>query len=106
MKKIFKKIFSVILMLFLVAPLATSFVDKKEETIKDKAEAVAVFDESEEYINELSSYAEDEINYGKLKKYYINSYYPLISENQTSSDFCWIYSSLKCLETSFMVQKN
>lgn len=93
-------------MLFLVAPMATSFVSKKTEVTKDKAEAAAIFENSEGYINELSNYAEDEINYGKLKKYYLNSYYPLVSENQTSSDFCWIYSSLKCLETSFMVQKN
>lgn len=31
--------------------------------------------------------------------------YPILPENQTSSDLCWIYSSMKALETSIMIQK-
>ena len=32
--------------------------------------------------------------------------YPLVAENQTTSNYCWIYSSAKVLESSLMVQKN
>lgn len=39
-------------------------------------------------------------------KYNLYAQYPIVSENQTDSNLCWIYSSLKSLETSFMVQKN
>lgn len=39
-------------------------------------------------------------------KYNLTNLYPMINENQTNSNFCWIYASLKSLESSFMVQKN
>ncbi len=32
--------------------------------------------------------------------------YPVVPENQTNSELCWIYSSMKALETSIMVQAN
>lgn len=31
---------------------------------------------------------------------------PILTENQTSSDFCWSFASLKALESAFMVQQN
>ena len=37
--------------------------------------------------------------------YDLSKIYPLSCENQTRSDFCWLYSSSKALETAFMVQK-
>lgn len=32
--------------------------------------------------------------------------YVLDAENQLSTDFCWLFASLKCLESSYMIQKN
>ena len=37
--------------------------------------------------------------------YNMAMYYPLASENQTDSDLCWIYASLKVLESSLMLQR-
>lgn len=38
-------------------------------------------------------------------KYNLTDSYPLLPENQTTSNLCWIYSSSKVLESSLMVQK-
>lgn len=38
--------------------------------------------------------------------YNIRTENPLLTENQTSSNFCWTYASLKALESAFMVQHN
>lgn len=32
--------------------------------------------------------------------------YVLDAENQLSTDFCWLFASLKCLESSYMIQKD
>lgn len=43
----------------------------------------------------------------KLDDFYdLSAKYPVLAENQTSSNFCWSYASLKALETAFMVQAN
>ena len=38
-------------------------------------------------------------------KFSLTKNYPIMSENQTTSSHCWIYSSLKALESSLMVQR-
>lgn len=38
--------------------------------------------------------------------YSLLDFYPVMPENQTTSELCWIYSSMKALETSIMVQAN
>ena len=40
-----------------------------------------------------------------VAKYDMSEKYPLVSENQVDTQFCWIYSSSKALETAFMVQR-
>lgn len=40
-----------------------------------------------------------------VTKYDMSEKYPLVSENQVDTQFCWIYSSSKALETAFMVQR-
>ena len=57
--------------------------------------------ESEEYITNLFNPSKQ-----YSSSYSLSSYYPLLTENQTDSNLCWIYSSLKALESSLMVQKN
>lgn len=37
--------------------------------------------------------------------YDMSKIYPLVCENQTTSDFCWLYASSKALETALMVQR-
>ncbi len=37
--------------------------------------------------------------------YSLRDSYPIVSENQTDSNYCWIYSSAKVFETALMVQK-
>lgn len=39
-------------------------------------------------------------------EYSLLDYYPVMPENQTTSELCWVYSSMKALETSIMVQAN
>lgn len=38
--------------------------------------------------------------------YNLSYKYPILTENQTSSNFCWTFASSKVLETSLMVQAN
>ena len=38
--------------------------------------------------------------------YYLYDNYPMYTENQTTSDLCWAFSSAKVLETSLMKQSN
>lgn len=38
--------------------------------------------------------------------YNLANLYPLVNENQTDSGFCWMYTSLKSLETALMIQRN
>jgi len=57
--------------------------------------------DSSTYISQLLA---DDVVLGS--SYDLDSYYPILPENQTNSDLCWIYSSLKVLETSLMKQRN
>lgn len=92
-----RSIFLVILSLFLV----TTFFERKNAS-KSTENALSY--------NYLSTY-ESDVSYietlgsGSLEGYYnLADHYPLVSEAQKKSDFCWIYSSMKALESAFMVQ--
>lgn len=68
---------------------------------KDYASASIEYANSSKYINALAEKT-DIIQ----SSYSLDEFYPIMAENQTNSDLCWIYSSQKVLETSFMRQKN
>lgn len=57
---------------------------------------------------ETSSFIEGLANFNQSFKtnYMLSDDYYFDGENQITTDFCWLFSSLKCLETSYMVQKN
>lgn len=71
-------------------------------------QASTYYEESQDYLRNLNvSSSDDYISSSSLATYYnLSNYYPLICENQTSSNFCWIYSSMKSLESALMVQTN
>lgn len=72
------------------------FINKNS---KEKAVAVNSYTNSIEFINGLVDNKLYQTTYSMMEKY------PLSAENQTNSNFCWIYASLKTLESSLMVQK-
>lgn len=88
-----KSVLLIILSLFLV----TSFSEKKNVNYVDEIASTYYYEESLDYLNNLDASDLDSI-------YNLADLYPLISEDQTTSDFCWIYSSMKSLESAFMVQ--
>ena len=67
------------------AQIATTFATDQTETIVSEL----VFD---------STILADKFN--------LRDSYPLVAENQTTSNYCWIYSSAKALESALMVQRN
>lgn len=99
MKKFLKK-FGVLFFAFVSFVSMTCFFCGKKSNDDVLAEATST------YYSFNQSTLENIVAGGgtKLKSYNLANYYPLIAENQTSSNFCWIYSSMKSLETSFMVQ--
>lgn len=73
------------------------------ETIKrsEVANASIEYVNSSNYINKLAEKSDF-----LQSSYSLDEYYPIMAENQTDSDLCWIYSSQKVLETALMKQKN
>lgn len=100
MKKFLKK-FSILCLAVVSLVSVTCFFGGKKTDNNIMAEAVSTY-----YYEKDQKYLSDIIGDGgtSLKNYNLTKYYPLISENQTNSNLCWIYSSTKALETSFMVQ--
>lgn len=85
-------IFLVILSLLLV----TCFGEQKNiELVSD--DALAGYETSTSYLDNLGTETLDSI-------YSLADFYPLVCEHQMNSNFCWIYSSMKSLESAFMVQ--
>ena len=95
MKKFFK---SFLIMVFAVAMMAGLFA-KKPETSND-ANAYVIETNDSTFLSGLLNSTET-----LESSYDMSKIYPLICENQTYSDFCWLYSSSKALETAFMVQR-
>ena len=97
--RIFKKLTnSVFLMIFAVISAVGFFVAQKPSTQKFDVFA-ATYETDSSYLSDLANDATP-----LESAYSLSQHYPLSCENQTSSNFCWIYSSSKAMETSFMVQ--
>ncbi len=66
----------------------------------NKSSSAVSFIDSDAYIKHL-------LENGGLPEadYSLLDHYPIFSENQMTSDLCWIYSSSKALELSLMVQR-
>lgn len=95
-KKINRVIFAIAIAIVFLVPFSICNVSQNK-TQNSKA---YIFKENN-YISELAS---DSTLLST--SYSLVDEYPILSENQTSSNLCWIYASLKSLETSLMVQKS
>ena len=96
MRKVFKSIFMVI---FAVAMLSGVFIAKTTNT-SGGANAYVIETNDSDLVNELKAPGQS-----LGSSYDMSKIYPLICENQTYSDFCWLYSSSKAFETALMVQR-
>lgn len=99
-KKLSIKIFSAaILCAMLCAAAFGLFADKKSNIIEN-AVAYKTADSTAIVNGLVADNSALETSYSLLDSY------PVMPENQTNSELCWIYSSMKALETSIMVQAN
>ena len=98
--KNFKLRIKSIVLVFIALLSVVGFYAVKTNTSPSKETSAYVYETDSNYLSNLAVDSE------KLESIYnLSNYYPMISENQTSSNFCWIYSTMKSLESSFMVQK-
>lgn len=98
MKKFLKKI-GVLFFAFVSLVSMTCFFCEHKSNDEVVAEASTYYSFDQSYLANIVAGGGTD-----LKSYNLSNYYPLIAENQTNSSLCWIYSSMKSLETSFMVQ--
>ena len=100
MKKIFKKFSGIIFVFFMLFSIA--FIDVEKNTgVVEESEAAYVVANDPKYINSLIS-----SNIELEAEYNLSDYYPMVNENQKDSSFCWMYASMKSLESALMIQKN
>lgn len=100
MKKIVSKISAVFLIILSLFSVIGFFGVKKIEKSQKNATA---------YNYELSSSYLENLNNDTStleSSYNLANILPLVNENQTNSNFCWIYAGMKSLETLLMIQKN
>ncbi len=99
MKNNFKRIFGISLLLLSLFTM-TFFFSQKKNNVEPQDQAVAYYYETD------SSYLYNLLNSSeKLDNHYnLTKHYPLINENQTDSNLCWLYSSMNALESAFMLQ--
>lgn len=107
MKKFVNKIkFLKVFVAGLVFVLLTSAVFLCSNNVKNGVETNSGY--ALEYVNndEIDRMIDDFNNESPslATSYDLSRYYPILAENQTSSNFCWAYASSKVLETSLMVQ--
>lgn len=78
-----------------------------DKSIKGKyVGAYTVTDTKTEYVNPEEYMSRlNESNIPIETAYSLDNDFPFFAENQTNSNLCWIYSSLKVLETSLMKQR-
>lgn len=99
----FKSIFLAVVSLLLITGFFYANIDSTNNL---QADSTYVYSNSTSYLSNLDN--ENSSSYvptSSLSSYYnLSDYYPLVCENQTDSDYCWIYSSMKSLESSFMIQ--
>ena len=100
-KKFLKNITFFISSLVLVVAILFSFVQIKGNQGSNTASAaVTKYEQTDGLVSGL------EANEGSLSTAFdLSAYYPLMVENQLSSELCWAFSSSKVLETALMVQR-
>ena len=98
MKNIFKKFGCAFLLLLSLVSVTFFFAEKKVVENNEQTSAYYYETDSSYLYNLFHSEETLESNYNLAK------HYPLVNENQTESNLCWIYTSMKILESSFMVQ--
>ena len=99
-----KKLGTLVAILFVsVAIFASVFfcVPQGDEPIFSKATSYEIPVVSSQMISELEGEA-----VGLDAEFSLRTSNPILTENQTTSNFCWSYASLKALESAFMVQQN
>lgn len=74
---------------------------------KNKNLTASAVSESTEYYDKTSTLVDEIINGETVfeTSFSLADYYPILAENQLNTNLCWVYSSMKALETSLMVQK-
>lgn len=99
MKKVLRN-FVAFVFCFVSLVSVTCFCGEKLVKTQEEAQVSSYYYETD------SNYLKNLVSDGgtRISRYNLSDYYPIISENQTDSKFCWIYSSMKALETAFMVQ--
>ncbi len=100
MKKIFRRIFGSIFVIFMLFSVAFIGHGKNTKTGEEVASSYE-YEGNTKIMTDLISSTEV-----LATQYNLADFYPMINENQTDSKFCWIYSSMKSLESALMVQKN
>ena len=100
MKKIFRKLNGFILVFLMLFSVAFINVAKKSQKTEE-INSVYGLETDETYLENLIL-----SNVEIPSQYNMADYYPLVNENQKSSNFCWIYSPMKSLETALMIQRN
>ena len=98
MKKYFKRICCISMFLLSLISMTFFFVGKKSSETNETAHSYYYETDSSHLYNLFHSASVLDEHYNLTK------HYPLINENQTNSSLCWIYASMKSLESSFMVQ--
>ena len=99
MKNIFKKICGISLLLLSLFTM-TFFFSQKKTVVETQDQAAAYYYETDSaYLHNLLNSMESIEGHYNLTKHY-----PLINENQTDSNLCWLYSSMNALESAFMLQ--
>jgi len=96
MKKFFKSFFVVA---FAFAMLTGLFFARPTKN-QDEANAYVIETNDSNFLLSLLNSSET-----LGTSYDMSKIYPLVCENQTTSDFCWLYASSKALETALMVQR-
>lgn len=98
MKRIFRRVACLSFVVLSLIIGACVFAGKNKQVSEETAFSA--------YYETNHAYLQDLFHNGETveSSYDLMDTIPLIQENQTDSDLCWIYASLKSLESSFMVQ--
>ncbi len=99
-KKLTVKLFGAFALCAIVCAAVFGLLVNKKSSSLNNAKAYTNADVSSIVVKLSADESALETNYSLL------DYYPVMPENQTTSELCWIYSSMKVLETSIMVQAN
>lgn len=100
MKRNLKKIFNISFVVAIVCALLSGFLFVKPKNNTTESAQAHVINTSSALLSELY-----DVKATFATEYNLSTVYPLSCENQTSSPFCWLYSTSKALESSFMVQR-